>query len=35
MWKSRANAVVERLSVRLSVHFTGTPVTIEATIEQI
>src|SRR5262249_1377167 len=35
MWKSRANAVVDRFSMRSSVHFTGRPVTIEATMEQI
>jgi hypothetical protein len=35
MWKSRAKAVVDRFSMRSSVHFTGLPVTIEATIAQI
>ena len=35
MWKSRANAVVERFSMRSSTHFTGRPVTIEATMAQI
>jgi hypothetical protein len=35
MWKSRANAVVERFSMRSSTHFTGRPVTIDATIAQI
>jgi hypothetical protein len=34
MWKSRAKAVVERFSIRSSTHFTGRPVTIEATIAQ-
>src|SRR6478736_4138869 len=34
MKKSRANAVVDRFSMRSSTHFTGRPVTIDATIAQ-